>query len=1036
MDLVGLLLSLWLAVSRSEQAVLLFEDGRIEPTSGSSALAATSLEGLTGAWVWSATSAPRRLSAEGYRRRRASNIREGEGPLQIVVATAPGTNLQGVRLIAGPAAMWREVPEPWLPSWPVPSSGRLQIPVDSSRALRLRLAGERAGSWWIDLPAGRRRTRLTATPAATVEVTVEGPDGEDLDGADLHVLAGAPGTDRGDRELAIYRSAAKQGLTIEGLPNLSELTWVASHDDHPPRLLRCLPSQLPLRLRLAAGSRVTGRLVDDRGSGLGGVQVRLRAWVDPAAPLPFARAVTSERDGRFSLRGVRSGQAVFFAEKEGLAPLRRVVDVDRPLVDLGSLTVTRGSAARVLVIDREAAPVVGAEVAADPGNPASTGQDGIATLTHLAPGAIEIRVAAKGYLPAKRALSIPAASDPVTVEVERGLVVTGRFLDARRRPLLDAFVVIQRGSYSWTEMLEPSGELGLVLAPGEEHILSFASSTSGSLRLTLGQGQPGERRDLGELLAPEAAAIAGRLVDAETGEPVAGGRIWAPRPSERGPVLAWMHSDLLATTSGRDGTFRLVGIALGPNMLRIDAPGYARLARTVPISDATTTVELGDVSLSRGARVHVTAAGGDDQGVTAQIDPTAQGLEFDLLTAPVVGGHAVIERVPAGSATLAVVRGRAILCEKEIRVPEGAREVEAECTAEAMVVRGTVTASATRPGPGLLIWMPEPSRYPEGINNFVLPGGLVQQRIFTTSKPQVNVRVDAEGRFESHDLRAGRWDVSWYPESGGPTEAQPVLLAAMPEQRVSLTFAGLSVHGAVRDAEGEPVVGAQVRETQGGATTFTGEDGTFRFSSLREASTYYFVAFAGELESDPVELAVGADRRPEPLTLIVKDPSHRPALVVRAVDAEGAGASGAFVFLEGVGIGLQVLSTDRGGEARFLLQPPYPETVRAAVFSQGQWSLGEWKRLGGLEQGLTVALRQTGALRVSSEAQTVNLRVLGPGGWDVILLSRLLGFQPSVQTDQALELRGLPPGEYQVELDKSSGRQTVRAGEVSELRFE
>lgn len=332
--------------------------------------------------------------------------------------------------------------------------------------------------------------------------------------------------------------------------------------------------------------------------------------------------------------------------------------------------------------------------------------------------------------------------------------------------------------------------------------------------------------------------------------------------------------------------------------------------------------------------------------------------------------------------------------------------------------------------------MPEPSKYPEGINNFVLPGGLVQQRIFTTSKPQVNVRVDADGRFESRELRAGRWDVSWYPESGGPSEAQPVHLAAAPEQSVALSFAGLSVDGAVLDVEGEPVAGAQVRETKGGATTFTREDGTFSFSGLRQATTYYFVAFAGELESDPVQWTPAAEPRPQTLTLILKDPSRRPALVVRVVDAEGSGASGAFIFLEGPGIGLQVLRADRDGEARFLLQPPYPEIVRAAAFSQGQWSLGEWDRLAGLGEGLSVVLRRTGALRVSSRSQSDNVQVVGPGGWDVSLLSRFLGLQPSVGTAEPLELRGLPPGEYQVDLDKASGRQTVRAGEVSELRLE
>ncbi len=70
--------------------------------------------------------------------------------------------------------------------------------------------------------------------------------------------------------------------------------------------------------------------------------------------------------------------------------------------------------------------------------------------------------------------------------------------------------------------------------------------------------------------------MSGRLVSARDGEAVAGARVWMPRPSEEGALLAWVDRDILQGVSGVDGRFRLSGLPESPLMLRIDAAGFAR----------------------------------------------------------------------------------------------------------------------------------------------------------------------------------------------------------------------------------------------------------------------------------------------------------------------------------------------------------------------------------------------------------------------------------------------------------------------------
>lgn len=102
---------------------------------------------------------------------------------------------------------------------------------------------------------------------------------------------------------------------------------------------------------------------------------------------------------------------------------------------------------------------------------------------------------------------------------------------------------------------------------------------SGSADIAL---TPGGSGDL-EVPLVEDAAVAGRVIDAQTGEPVPNAAI-----SEGG------HPQL----SSPDGRFRLGGLAPGDHSLRFQADRYQGLSRTVTLAPGT-PLDLGDVPLKR-----------------------------------------------------------------------------------------------------------------------------------------------------------------------------------------------------------------------------------------------------------------------------------------------------------------------------------------------------------------------------------------------------------------------------------------------------
>ncbi len=1034
MTLGSWMLSLWIALSQAEQGVIVRGPLQLEAVQSIARLSPDQLKGAEVAWIWSPLAEPRRLTIESLRKTDRSRFGAGRTVLVRIPSTGD-MRAAGLRLIAAPVEMWREVPESLLPSWPLPGSGRLAIPVDASRPWRLRVAGNGAGSFWADLSPSAKEAVLAVVPAPGARSALVGEDDKPVAGSSVRVLENGLGRLGTGKDWAFLIGDEKGRVAVPGLPDRSELTWLASAQGHPPKRVVSTASRLPAKIVLATGATVTGRVLDSAGRALAGASTGVEAWASSEAPISFLVKVETDAQGRFTASAVPPGKAMLLVSKSGWAPLRQPIEVPREGLDVGILSLTRGDSLAVRTVDDAGEPVAGAEVRPELGSMASghvtTGPDGLAHLTHLPVGEeIRIVATAKGHLRADQRVQL-AMAGPLELRLQRAFVVTGRFAGADGAPLADVSVKMARGRSFDTTPIDPDGRFDLPLRPAQEYTLTFSSPQSSSLEIAVPAGSPGEERDLGELRAPAAGEVAGRLVDAVTGDPIAGARIWCPRPSAMGPLVAWMNRDLLDTSSAPDGTFRLQGLPSGLATLRIEASGFAHARRGVEVPGQG-AADLGDVPLSRGTTVNVKAGPRGDQAV-AIVDPGGEGLVFDRLMALVVDGIGRVEQVPAGAAKVSVMRGAAILCEKLIQVPD-ARETTVDCSAEGILVRGAVTLGGRTAGTGWLVWQTEAGLVPEGILHFKTPAGLTQHQVFTANAPAIEVSVGAQGTFETRDLRAGTWQVTFQPEGGGPTEAVPIALSQEKVQTVTLPFPGFSVTGTVLDGEGRAVAEARVREMAGGTTVLSARDGSFRFDGLR-AKTYFFGASKDEAASDPLETAVGEGLPKAPLVLTLNAEGHRPALAVRVSDERGAPASGAFVFVDLPGRGLRVLTADASGVASLLLDPPYPETVRAAARIGNAWALGTWQPFEKDGQGLTLSPPPTGALGVIAGKSEGLLQINAPGGWNLTVLLSTLGAPPLLEPGTTLEIGGLPAGTYELKADEKVKNAVVQDGKRAEVSW-
>ncbi|HXU03910.1 MAG TPA: carboxypeptidase-like regulatory domain-containing protein [Polyangia bacterium] len=558
--------------------------------------------------------------------------------LLVSLATLPGCRCQGKRSTgardggpAVPAATAalagrvadradRPVPEARILAFPLASDGA-GAPFETATDLdgRFRFARLPRGPYRLLVEAAGFPTAEKAPVSAPSEDAAVRVDGEGRSIVGLVTAAGAPAA--GARVLLAPDSGgplretvtrAGGGFAFGGL-GAGRYAVRATSGDSASAAVRAIeatesPTAAVVKLELGAGRAVAGRVIDDAGSPLAEVPVRIETDALAAGEDPLPTLATSDAAGNFAAL-VFPGSYRLSASRPGHI-LRRA-----PVID------ARGAGAPVKAVLElvRGARVFGKVL--DPRGGAAAG----ARVRCLA-SAIEDLTVQTGPLPlAAEAAAMPSGA--------------GRALGTTRGTVAD-----HEGRFTVDDLI-----------PGRYRV-EVAHGGAEPLRSDEFMLAPGERRDVGKLALRPGFPVTGRVVD-EGGAPIDGARVVVAQagasPASVGLSTITDSGGLFALALPA-GSYRLSANAAGRGTAQaaVDvAAGSSPPAVVIKLSRADARLEGmirddGGRPLAR-ARLAVWPADAVEPGATPGASPVASGVAD-------VGGHFTIAPLPAGEARLQI----------------------------------------------------------------------------------------------------------------------------------------------------------------------------------------------------------------------------------------------------------------------------------------------------------------------------------------------------------------------------------------------
>ena len=819
----------------------------------------------------------------------------------------------------------------------------------------------------------------------------------------------------------------------------------------------------------AAGIPVGGRVLGPDGKPFANARVSLIPYPSIAeigkleiagktGPEPAA-TLTTGADGTFRLTAPGEGMWKVRVESQGHVPLEAFLLPLLEETDLPDAQLTADLRLQVKVTDAQGRPVAGARVRVDEGrNPmrepslwrtgrrlALTDATGAAVVPRGTEESLSVRAAAPGA-GISRGDRLRAGS--VQMSLGAGKIRQLVVRDAKGRPAAGAVLFL--GEYEMA--LGVTSETGLaevVLPGGQPMDLSVAAADGRRLAWRLLPAKEGETGPAAIIL-PDAVPVAGKVVSAQDGRPVAG-------------ALAWSSRDYGRTVrAGADGAVRFPTLAGQEDAVSAAAPGFFEQDADKVKEGKIPTLALEPRLAASG--VVVDEAGRPVPGAALQASPLP-GPRMQSMSRSMTlfrsGGFA--RSGPAGRFRLANLASgsgyelrvsRAGFAPARLEIP--AREPGQPAAELRIVLRegrrvfGLVVDAGRRPVAGARVSLQAtPSNDP-----------MARLRAARNPEPPPGGATDAAGRFEVRNLPAGSYDLQVrargfarltvpglaVPEGTGGTDLGTVMLAP-----------GLSLRGLVNDAQGRPVEGAEVRarpaardemmifdRDPGPADAVTAADGSF---TLEDRSPGESLDLSATRAGYGPGLAPGVAVPSEEPVRIVLDATARVS--GRTVDPQGKPVPGASIFLSEAapmnaagrsmlgpsGRFHRAVSDEQGG---FSIEDVSPGPVRL----HAQAPRRQQVELENLEvkpgQGLT------GLDVVLPAGATVEGRVLGPDGRpvgdarvsvvqasqnDFAAFSSLRG---DTDADGHYQIDGVPPGPHTLEARADGYRRAARDVEVTE----
>jgi protocatechuate 3,4-dioxygenase beta subunit len=344
---------------------------------------------------------------------------------------------------------------------------QIRLPAQSETKLRATAAGFFPSDPRQEPPPGRQGPPLvlTLTPAGSIPGRVVDAAGQPLGGAQITARILSTGfSQKGTWSRADGR------FRLSRLPPGNLFALIATHDGFAPASVKAdaLSSPRPVRIVMERGATVLGKVLDPEGQPVPGAALDLRTYRDDGSIQRLLGAsagkAASDPAGSFAIPHLGSGRFELRVTRSGFATLsvpEIEVAAGAARVDLGPLTLARGSVIEGRVTDPAGAPLPEAQVtptsAPDPlasgfsvsdiPPETSTDSEGHFRFEDLRRGArFGLRVERSGFIPA----TIPAVEaptpEPLRIELKAGRTVAGRVKSPEGGPVPQAEVRVSSSS--------------------------------------------------------------------------------------------------------------------------------------------------------------------------------------------------------------------------------------------------------------------------------------------------------------------------------------------------------------------------------------------------------------------------------------------------------------------------------------------------------------------------------------------------------------------------------------------------------------
>ncbi|HYV46081.1 MAG TPA: carboxypeptidase-like regulatory domain-containing protein [Myxococcaceae bacterium] len=442
----------------------------------------------------------------------------------------------------------------------------------------------------IVYPGGVTQMQLVMEPAARVEGMVLGPDGAPLVGARVAT--------QGGREQPAAATTDELGrFVLDGLAP-GPVVLVATQEAQAAAVEKATAPASGLVLQLGTGMTVEGRVATSSGAPVEGALVLAFSGRLTQRQILLGGETLVQRKGQtdptgvFHLRGLPSGPVTLAAApsehlwRELRGPLSSQV-VEVPTQGPVMLELTPGGTISGTVTDASGLPLAGVFVfarvpegdieldaaAAFRRASATTNGLGAFELTDLPPGEYGVAAVADGY---REVVAQARAGDRgVTLTLKRAPMIRGRVLTASGEPLV-AFQV------NWSRVEDPGGKFAIPRLESSENTVSI---NAGSDLAPIWRRVPAGTTDvsLGDLVLGNGRTVTGRVVDAQTGEGIAGATVYAA--DEHDPMGRYGMTGENMTLTERGGSFALPHVDDGAPTLFAWHDEYGRTS--IPLGGAT-----------------------------------------------------------------------------------------------------------------------------------------------------------------------------------------------------------------------------------------------------------------------------------------------------------------------------------------------------------------------------------------------------------------------------------------------------------------